>query len=508
MGWLIQMRFDFLRNTHISWWLPALALITYASQTHPLMWPGSDVWVHLMLIENSGRAWHDAWRFFASVFGIQDLLALINVIHVAQSAISFLLVYAASRLIFITLFYNSKISPHAINYYSWSALAIWVLMHGFHAGPVWASWFVIFANNYQIALPVYIFGIASIIYTGHLIATNADRFNVLFFGSLSVASVLFTAIIHAAELPYFILSISFLIIAFFDKRYLKLYFVTLLLFAAISIVSIEIFSYRKPAFYELLVNQSLTQALMTIQSTGSATLSGEYGYNTFNYWFLSSFLLLCVSFVFSYMHKGRSTQSKLMFFILLSSIPALMYSTAFGAGLLGMITYPDLAYRFTWSTFLFLAFPLAALYFTQRFSLPKFMMPALMVVCMASIPILSKFYEQDRVSYQYAISLIKALDSTKTFAGMSSTQQAWLDDAHEQLLQSNLSKPFCTDIFTAHYLYFQKRYQNVIIPRRYMISADLKHDRKLYDRCKFPMDGGFLHHEMGIKTGPWNYNPW
>lgn len=502
------MRGDFFSNLYVSWWLPSLALVTYTSQTHPLMWPGSDVWVHLMLIENSGRAWHDAWRFFAAVFGMQDLLALINVIHVVQSAASFLLVFAASRLTFVVLFHNTNISPHAINYYSWSALAVWVLMHGFNAGPVWTSWFVVFANNYQIALPVYVFGMASIIYTTHLIATNADRFKVLVFGTLSLASIVFTAIIHAAELPYFILSIGFLIIAFFEKKHLKLYLVALLLFAAISIAAIEFFSYRKPAFYELLANQSLTQAWTTIQSTGSATLSGEYGYNTFNYWFFSSFLLVCISVVAAYMHKGRSTQSKLMFFVLLSSIPALMYSTAFGAGLLGMITYPDLAYRFTWSTFLFLAFPLTAIYLTQRFSLPRFMMPALMVVAMATIPMVSKFYEQDRVSYQYAVSLVKTLDSTKTFSGMSTTQQAWLDDAHKRLLQLNLSQPFCTDIFTAHYLYFQKRYQNVIIPRRYMISADLKHDRALYDRCRFPMDGGFLHQEMGIKPGPWNYNPW
>jgi len=494
---------------YVSFWIPFIAICVYSLSSHPHMWPGSDVWVHLMLIEhNNGRIWHDFWVYIYKVFNIDNTLQLINIIHSAQTLASFILLYLSTRIILNLIYHETNVEKYQINLASWLSTAIWAMMHGFHSGPVWASWFVIFANNYQIALPVYFFGVACIIKSLHLIQTHQQTSQKALYMALLIASVCFVAVIHAAEIPYFIFSGLFLIVVFFNKKYI-VHYITLAATAMVTLYFLlQYYSYRLPTLFEVVLENGFIGSISATQQIGAETLSGPYGYNTFNYWFYATILCALIMFAVTLRQNKNSFAHKVLAFIMLSSIPAILYSFNFGAGLLGLITYPELAYRFTWSTFLFMGIPILAVYTCQAFPLKKVHVLLVSLSIFIVIPLLSYKFEADKVSYHYAVSMIKSLDDTKTLSGLSAEQQAWLDDTHKRLLENPVNELVCTDIFTAHYLYFQKNYREVIIPRRYLISAEMRHDRRVYDRCTFPKSGGSVIRNLNPNPSPWNYNSW
>lgn len=490
-------------------WLPFAALSLYLLQTTPLMIPGSDIWIHLIQIEhNSGRAWHKIWHALMNALGLFDLLHLANVIHKTQSLISFSLIFISARLILAVIFFNNKPNAILLNLYSWLAVIFWAIMHGFFAGPIYAAWFVVFANNYQIAYPTYFFGIACVIYGIHLYTIRGNNLSSLLYFSTAVGCVIFIALIHASELPYFILASIFLMIVFFKIRHLPIY-LTLIFTSSLLLYSFfDNISSRRPALFSIKGEKGFEQMISSIHQTGMETLASEYGFNTFNYFFIFAFLAILFTCLLVFRDKKIKLNKNLIAFILLSSTPALMYLTHLGAGLLGMITYPTLAYRFTWSTFLFLVPSILSIYLFFYFTKFKWIAHAYPIIILIIIPFLSFNFENQQVSYKHVRSLFKALDPTSTRAGLSDEQQKWLDNTLEILEKQKFEKPICIDIYTAHYLYFSKRFSNVILMPHYFGFVGTSIDRHSNHGCRHPVDGGYVFKSLGITRGPWSYKAW
>ena len=496
--------------TLLSLWLPALALTAYLSQTTPLMIPGSDVWLHLIRIEHDlDSTWHTIWHVIKNLFGINDLLYLANLIHRTQSLISFALVFVSAKLILTVVFYKSSTSQVIINTGSWLAVIFWTVMHGFFAGPIFASWFIVFANNYQIAYPTYFFGVATLIYALHLYSLYKFNLKTVVLLAITATCIVFTGVIHASELPYFILAGLFLILAFFKIRLLPAYIGITAIFAAIIYLSFDSLpGIKTPTLFKVLSQESNNGTISTITSTGAETLSSDYGYNTFNYYFVFAFLSTALVTLLLQFKNNNSTDKRILVFILLSSTPSLLYLTNFGAGLLGMITYPTLAYRFTWSSFLFLGPAILTIYLYNHLKKIKWIAFALPLIALISIPLLSLKFERQQISYHYVRSLHKTLDPSNTRSGFSPHQKEWFEDAYSKIIQANFKKPICVDIYTAQYLYFNKNYKNVILPSRRYRGTGIQVDKELYDQCKYPINGGTVFKDLGITRGPWDYRGW
>jgi hypothetical protein len=391
--------------------LPALVLAAYLLNTTPLMIPGSDVWLHLISIEyDLDTTWHSIWHVIMNLFGINDLLYLANVIHRTQSLISFALVFISAKLILTVIFHKIS-TPHVIIIAgSWLAVVFWTVMHGFFAGPIFASWFIVFANNYQIAYPAYFLGIATLIYAIHLYSLHKFNLKTVALLAVTVICIIFAGVIHASELPYFILAGIFLILAFFKIRLLPIYIGITSAFAAILYWSFDSLpGIRTPTLFKVLNREPSNEVINAITSIGAETLASDYGYNTFNYFFIFAFLSTAVVTVLLQFKNNNSTNKRILFFILLSSTPSLLYLTNFGAGLLGMITYPTLAYRFTWSSFLFLGPSILVIYLYNHLSKIKWIAFILPLTAVLLIPLLSLKFERQQVSYHYVRSLQKTL---------------------------------------------------------------------------------------------------
>lgn len=491
-------------------WIPFAILTLYLLRTTPLMIPGSDIWLHLINIEhNTGRAWHSIWHAIMNFLGINDLLYLAGFIHKIQSLISFALIYISAKLILEVIFYQSNTPNTVINIGAWLAVIFWTVMHGFFAGPIFASWFIVFANNYQIAYPTYFFGVACIIYAAHLYLRHQQELKPALLISVTIACIIFTGVIHASELPYFILACIFLILASFKVRLIPAYITILVTFMGLIYVAFDsIPGTRIPTLFKIINKTSPNEVIQTIASIGQETLASGYGFNTFNYFFVFAFASVIAIIILQKNESITPINQRLILFILLSSTPSLLYLTNFGAGLLGMITYPTLAYRFTWSSFLFLGPSILAIYLYIKFHKFRWIAIAMPLAALTTIPLLSWKFEEQQVSYHYVRSLYKTLDASNTRSGFSPERKAWFEDAYIKIIQANFEEPICTDIYTAQYLYFQKNYKNVILPSRRYRGTGIQVDSALYNQCKYPADGGQVLKDLSISHAPWNHGAW
>lgn len=498
------------KNNLWSQWIPFTILALYLLQTTPLMIPGSDVWLHLIRIEkNSDGAWHSLWHTIMNFLGIHDLLYLANIIHKTQSLISFALIYISAKLILEVIFYQSNTRNTVINIGAWLAVIFWTVMHGFFAGPIFASWFIVFANNYQIAYPSYFLGVACIIYAIHLHILHQQMLKPTLLIAVTAACIIFTGVIHASELPYFILASIFLALAFFQKRYIPIYLSITIVFIALVYSAFDSMPKTKgPALFEIIDKTPPNEFIHAISSIGQETLNSEYGFNTFNYFFIIAFASVIAIIILQKDKNNIPINQRLILFILISSTPSLLYLTNFGSGLLGMITYPSLAYRFTWSSFLFLGPSILAIYFYIKLQKFKWVAILIPITALITIPLLSFKFEEQQVSYHYVRSLHKTLDPSNTRAGFSAEQSEWFENAYTKIIQANFKKPICVDIYTAQYLYFQKNYKNLILPSRRYRGTGIKVDKALYRQCKYPIDGGTVFKDLGITSGPWSYSGW
>jgi hypothetical protein len=498
------------KNNLWSQWIPFAILALYLLQTTPLMIPGSDVWLHLIRIENnSDGVWHSLWHTIMNFLGIHDLLYLANFIHKTQSLISFVLIFISAKLILEVIFYQSNTRNTAINIGAWLAVIFWTVMHGFFAGPIFASWFIVFANNYQIAYPAYFFGVASIIYALHLHILHRQKVKPTLLIAVAIACIIFTGVIHASDLPYFILASIFLALAFFQKKYIPIYLAITIVFMALIYTIFDPMPRTKvPTLFKIIDETPPNEFIHAISNIGQETLTSDYGFNTFNYFFIFAFASVIAIILLQKDKNNIPINQRLILFILLSSTPSLLYLTNFGAGLLGMITYPSLAYRFTWSSFLFLGPSILAIYLYIKLQKFKWVVILIQITALITIPLLSFKFEEQQVSYHYVRSLYKTLDPSNTRAGFSAEQSEWFENAYTKIVQANFKNPICVDIYTAQYLYFQKNYKNVILPSRRYRGTGIKVDKSLYRQCKYPIDGGTVFKDLGITSGPWSYRGW
>jgi hypothetical protein len=175
-----------------------------------------------------------------------------------------------------------------------------------------------------------------------------------------------------------------------------------------------------------------------------------------------------------------------------------------------MITGLDIAWRFTFSSFLFMAPALALLSVSLAWTtLAKTCFQfALALGLIISVLLTSRLTETQLVSYRYARSLALSFSAEQMRFGLKTEQRQWLDSVHQKLMTASPKKMICTDMFTAYYLFFIKDYDQVVLPDRISIFVDSKRSQP---KCAFPQDGGDIK-SLNVGAVPWNFDinspPW
>ena len=208
----------------------ALLSVVFVANSYPFMYPAFDMWWHMAWIELANeysssdiRVWHRLWSEIFEIINIKDFFEKSLIIHRAQFLVTFASVWAAGYLILRTVFIGASLRRIELAVNSWFGVVIWLIINGSismsRGGPgysvttqSWISWYSI---NYQITLPIYLLSTAGLLYLVAVPARNVVNIGL----AISVAvGVVMIALIHSAEIPYFILASIFIWILYARGR--------------------------------------------------------------------------------------------------------------------------------------------------------------------------------------------------------------------------------------------------------------------------------------------------
>lgn len=487
-----------------------------------MMYPGFDVWIHLTAIEFNSRrdaVWYDVLRFLFQTFNLTDPFEQARLIHVLQVTLSGILVFFAARWILRVADQQSIASSARLSWLAWFSVLIWLMMQGTVSAainnptPVWYAWMLWYSVNYQIALPMFIYAVGALLYgfaADKSLLWRQSRFPYFALAAVAIAGV---AAFHAAEIPYVAFGILLIAILWFRWTW-RWQYLAALVFLAFAVYIGLTFSHQLPEGV-IALNQGGWPALLdAIQNRGihMTELGYSRGNASWNYWYWVTTALATVLLVTTWAKKSfrQLLNWRVPAFALLSANMAAMIQFKNTAGLIAMITGLIIAWRFTFSSFLFLVPALAMLSISVAWpTLAKTRFQITLALgLIISVLLGSRLTETDLVSYRYARSLALSLSAEQMRFGLSTEQRQWLDAVHQKLIKAPPKQMICTDIFTAYYLFFFKDYDQVVLPDRISMFFDSKRSQP---KCSFPQDGGDIK-SLNVRAVPWNFDinspPW
>jgi hypothetical protein len=501
-----------------SFLFPACLWIAFALASKPFMYPGLDVWIHIGTMLNEGRrqdTWHLMWGGIFDALSTVDPFIQAKLVHTTQILILGFLLYVAARWLLMLTFAKNSITPAQMNLAAWLAVLVWVLMHGTVSSPIgsvfriWFGWLQWYSVNYQLALPLYVFSISALLFGlfGHRVQPmqTTTKWGYVLVATLATLCI---AVLHAAELPYVMFAVLLIGFVWFNGAWWRYYILGFMALIGLIALVLEI-SHRLPTGLEVLIKKGPAALIAQIESNGMLMVNGlNRGNASWNYWYWVGLALGCAAFLIIWRQNSnpsdRNHSLRMVALVLGTALPAAMLHFKWTAGVLAMLTYPDLAWRFTFSSFLFIGPSLVLLALAVKWPHLGRLWVQMWLAggLVLAVLLASRQTEVDRVSYQYARGVALSLSSQHMRFGLEPHQAAWLDDVHNQLLTNPPEQLLCTDMFTAYYLFFVKGYQNVVLPSR--ISMFIDHRRREGD-CKFPRSGGEHVQLMNVGPLPWNF---
>lgn len=481
-------------------WVIILGMACLAINSHPMMRPGFDIWIHLYRIESSpdGYYWYAFWKKIFDFFQPNDIWSKALLIHRFQYLATIFLIWVSAYFILAAFFQSSRISTTALVTNAGLAACLWLFMHGTVSAPIfgghafWQSWISWYSVNYQITLPVYFASAGALVFAAFGTQNLAIQVALAF---LAFLGSMFIYAVHAGELPYLLYALLLIALLSF-KPSLKWWYLTgIFALASGAIVFIK-FSGLSPRGVLIFQESGWSGTLQAIENYGNLLIDGglNRGNASWNYFYHAAAFSLLVIFLIN-PPRRQSNGTKAWCFIVLSAVPAAMLHGNIGSGLLALVTYPELAWRFTFSSFLFVAIPALLVQLGDKF--PRLASPALQlmlgIVVVGCIAAASYATEKDRVSYQYTKSVFSAIDPERVHFGIPAYGAQWIKTAAEKAATIPGNVEICTDATSAYYLFFLYGLKNVSLPSNVQDNVVT---------CDFPADGGTLK-QFNLPPVPW-----
>jgi hypothetical protein len=479
--------------------LGPLLVLVFAS--YPMMYPGFDVWIHMARMaygEPGVKVWYDVWRGVFALLQIDNVFDRALLIHRVQVLLTVGMVGLSAYWVLLTVFQRTAVKRTTLALQALCAVWIWLIMHGTVSRPVggdqhfWQSWLLWYSVNYQIALPVYFMSTAAL-----LLAWLGDVSRQARYGLLAVAFVgsVFIAKVHAGELPYLIFS-AFLLLLLAFKRQLVRRYLALIFFGVVATTAAIGLIGRLPTGLQVFKEKGFEGFASAALAYGDLMVAWlNRGGASWNFYYFMGFAAAVLALVLA--RQKDQVQFRPLWFLLLSSIPAMAIHAPLTAGLLAMVTYPEIAWRFSFSSFLFVAVPVLSVMVGLRFT--EFMGSWRQLVltgtlCVATL-MASYVAEPNNVAYRYTRSLLTTLSTERVHFGLPPQSEGWLEQVNQALIAEKDQGPVCADMFSAYYLYFVYQQKRMILPTNVEVHVG---------KCDFPRDGGDLK-RLGLSAAPWKF---
>ncbi|WP_374407630.1 hypothetical protein [Hydrogenophaga sp.] len=409
-----------LRGHQFFSWMLVIGQIIFVLSSYPMMYQGYDIhWLldsirDLSMHENN--KWQSVWAVFFEVIGLGESKALrALVIHRTQSLITFILI-GSSAYLFLDVALK-KTDKHLKLQLASVSVVVWLTMHGTYSSPSgephytarhvlsWLQWYSV---SYQITLPLFFYGCASLL--KGVTADNARLTMKWCLVTLVVAGVI--AIFHAAELVYFLFVASGILFLYvLPNNNWRTSLLVVVLLVALFILGLN-FSYRKPEVFRLLHPDRWADLSSILQQYGYRLVelnlirSETTWHSMYSGSFLSASLVVLI---------GQGAQRKLSFLVLYSAILAITIHISYVAGFLALIVGEFVTWRFGFSSLLYLGFPLLVGAMLERIRMPIAPFYTSLLAIGALVGILffciaySFIYEPLQPAFNFAKSLLFSL---------------------------------------------------------------------------------------------------
>jgi len=355
--------------------------------TNPFLKFPYDMFTHLQLIDEQSLAhsipkgrgvWHYFWAQIFHFLHIDctEIFTRAYIIHYVQSITSFLMLFYFSKVLLRNLF--SDILFIDLNYLAYWATIIWFIILSTESGYYHQVWILWYSINYQISLPL------TLLMTGltmsFLFESLSYRIKLIQILIILLLSYIILRI-HAMEFIYFLMFMGILMLVYSDKilvlwkKYIYLAFPLTLLFLYIFIEGIEYiktYAYRQAPIFNYLSFEKLPQLLDKIHFNGQI-ITQHYSktmttLNELVYISLLAISILLIIVIFRWYKKyPLYVNIRFVFFLFITSFFILIPVFEFTSGLASLLTYKTIAYRFYFSSLLFLALPALIFYIFKLF---------------------------------------------------------------------------------------------------------------------------------------------
>lgn len=476
---------------------PLLALV-FAS--YPMMYPGFDVWIHMARMaygEAGVKVWYDVWREVFALLQIDNVFDRALLIHRVQVLLTLGMLGVSAYWVLLTVFRRTAVKRTTLMLQALCAVWIWLIMHGTVSTPVagdrpfWQSWLLWYSVNYQIALPVYFLSAAALLLAWLGDVSRQARYGLLV---VSFVGAVFIAKVHAGELPYLIFSAFLVSLLAFKRQLVRPYLAVIFGGVVATTAAIGLVG-RLPTGLQVFKEKGFEGFASAALGYGELMVAVlNRGGSSWNFYYFMGLAAAVLALVLA--RQNDQVQFRPLGFVLLSSIPAMAIHAPLTAGLLAMVTYPEIAWRFSFSSFLFVAVPVLCVMVGLRFPalLGTWRQLVLTAAVVCTTLVASYVAEPNNVAYRYTRSLLTTLSPEKVHFGLPSQSEAWLDQANQALKAEKDQGPVCADMFSAYYLYFVYQQKRMILPTNVEVHIG---------PCDFPRDGGDLK-RLELTPLPWS----
>jgi hypothetical protein len=403
-------------------WLLLGLMVLFALNSFPMMYKGYDVWRHLERIQytfiSPNSFWYEIWNILLNYQNIglnPHNRALI--IHKTQVFLTLFFITASGYLYLGVALRN--IGSHLKLQLAFISVIAWLMLHGTYSSPAgeahhmpkhilsWIQWYSV---TYQIALPMFFFGSATLLKS---VTANNLR-NTLSWSTLTLIIAYLIARIHAAELVYLLFMAGGIFVIYVIP---KQRWYVLLLTAALLVLALNlglIFSYRQPVILELLHPNRWGELVSKMNEFGHLLVGSNLNRSETSWHSLYSVSLLAAVGTILWAKDRGAVQLGML--LLFSSLLAIGIQIHHSAGLLALVIGEYVTWRFGFSTLLFLGIPLLVGVWLERrlridspirTSVLALGVPAGLLVLVA---LYSRYFEPLNPAYNFAKSVLLSLN--------------------------------------------------------------------------------------------------
>lgn len=502
-----------------SWVLAALCA-WFIMNSYPMMYPGYDVWWHLGVMQTGAAydpsmveyaRWHRLWDRLFVLLEIRDIFVRALIIHRVQFFLTVLAIGAASYLSLLAVFRRRGYT----SVYLFAALlsvGIWLSMHGTHSSAHFGgeesaatqSWIMWYSVNYQIALPFYFLATAG---TLSMVSGGLHPRELWIVGVVTFVALGALAYCHLAEFPYYLFALVLFVVIFGGGVQKIVFLFVFLVGVSLLLLALPHISHRLPELPRLLISGSYSEILRLIEERGHwiANEGGNRGETSWNSLYTVSLMAFFVVMLFCWCASVRRLLRfrSLVFLVGTSLLPIALFNQ-FSAGVLSVVTNQDLAWRFSFSSFLYLGLPILLVLVLAQFldammrSLGLFL--ATVLIVLAVMPFSSSVVQSNVESIE------RSLFPDLVHYGLSKENRATLMAISSEMDSDQTSHAVCLDVFSTYYLFYVLGQKNICLPSAISSLPGAADPSFSPENCPCSFDRQFVDFlSRGLTPPVWNF---